>query len=62
MTITSPLHVLVSGGGIAGNAVALQLLRNGIRTTVVERAAAPAPAAKPSICAARARRPHSGWA
>ncbi|MEV0766877.1 FAD-dependent monooxygenase [Nocardia salmonicida] len=43
MTITSPLHVLVSGGGIAGNAVALQLLRNGIRTTVVERAAAPRP-------------------
>ncbi|MFD9547197.1 FAD-dependent monooxygenase [Nocardia salmonicida] len=43
MSITSPLHVLVSGGGIAGNAVALQLLRNGIRTTVVERAAVPRP-------------------
>lgn len=43
MRITSPLHVLVSGGGIAGNAVALQLLRNGIRATVVERAAAPRP-------------------
>ncbi|MFF5034908.1 FAD-dependent monooxygenase [Nocardia salmonicida] len=43
MSITSPLHVLVSGGGIAGNAVALQLLRNGIRATVVERAAAPRP-------------------
>lgn len=43
MTTTSPLHVLVSGGGIAGNAVALQLLRNGIRTTVVERAAVPRP-------------------
>ncbi|TCN56051.1 2-polyprenyl-6-methoxyphenol hydroxylase-like FAD-dependent oxidoreductase [Rhodococcus sp. SMB37] len=37
------LHVLVSGGGIAGNAVALQLLRAGIRTTVVERASAPRP-------------------
>ncbi|MEU5409938.1 FAD-dependent monooxygenase [Nocardia asteroides] len=43
MSTTSPLHVLVSGGGIAGNAVALQLLRNGIRTTVVERATAPRP-------------------
>ncbi|MGW5574146.1 FAD-dependent monooxygenase [Nocardia thailandica] len=42
MTTTS-LHVLVSGGGIAGNAVALQLLRNGIRVTVVERADAPRP-------------------
>ncbi|MFD3507958.1 FAD-dependent monooxygenase [Nocardia sp. NPDC058666] len=43
MSTSSPLHVLVSGGGIAGNAVALQLLRNGIRTTVVERAAVPRP-------------------
>ncbi|MFD6450312.1 FAD-dependent monooxygenase [Nocardia sp. NPDC060220] len=43
MSITSTLHVLVSGGGIAGNAVALQLLRTGIRTTVVERAAVPRP-------------------
>lgn len=43
MTTTSPLHVLVSGGGIAGNAVALQLLRSGIRTTVVERAELPRP-------------------
>lgn len=43
MSTTSPLHVLVSGGGIAGNAVALQLLRNGFRTTVVERATAPRP-------------------
>lgn len=42
-TASSPLHVLVSGGGIAGNAVALQLLRSGIRVTVVERAAAPRP-------------------
>src|SRR3989442_437608 len=36
-------HVLVSGGGIAGNAVALQLLRSGIKVTVVERATAPRP-------------------
>ncbi|GAB2729863.1 FAD-dependent monooxygenase [Nocardia thraciensis] len=36
-------HILVSGGGIAGNAVALQLLRSGIRVTVVERAHAPRP-------------------
>ncbi|MBF6331270.1 FAD-dependent monooxygenase [Nocardia transvalensis] len=41
-TPTTP-HILVSGGGIAGNAVALQLLRAGIRVTVVERAAAPRP-------------------
>jgi len=41
-TATTP-HILVSGGGIAGNAVALQLLRAGIRVTVVERAAAPRP-------------------
>ncbi|GGL33968.1 FAD-dependent monooxygenase [Nocardia jinanensis] len=37
------LRVLISGGGIAGNAVALQLLRAGIRPTVVERAAVPRP-------------------
>lgn len=42
-TTSSPLHVLVSGGGIAGNAVALQLLRSGLRVTVVERADAPRP-------------------
>ncbi|MBB5916313.1 2-polyprenyl-6-methoxyphenol hydroxylase-like FAD-dependent oxidoreductase [Nocardia transvalensis] len=36
-------RVLVSGGGIAGNAVALQLLRAGIPVTVVERAATPRP-------------------
>lgn len=36
-------HVLVSGGGIAGLALAVQLVRSGIRTTVVERAAAPRP-------------------
>ncbi|MFC9968934.1 FAD-dependent monooxygenase [Nocardia ignorata] len=42
MTSTA-LHVLVAGGGIAGNTVALQLLREGIRTTVVERAADPRP-------------------
>ncbi|MBD8080028.1 FAD-dependent monooxygenase [Cellulosimicrobium arenosum] len=39
---TTP-HVLVSGGGIAGLGLALQLVRHGIRTTVVERAAAPRP-------------------
>jgi len=36
-------HVLVSGGGIAGLALALQLVRSGIRTTVLERAEAPRP-------------------
>jgi 2-polyprenyl-6-methoxyphenol hydroxylase-like FAD-dependent oxidoreductase len=36
-------HVLVSGAGIAGLALALQLVRAGIRTTVVERAEAPRP-------------------
>ncbi len=36
-------HILVSGGGIAGNAVALQLLSAGIRVTIVERAPAPRP-------------------
>ncbi|WP_280508037.1 FAD-dependent monooxygenase [Nocardia flavorosea] len=36
-------RVLISGGGIAGNAVALQLSRAGIRPTVVERAPAPRP-------------------
>ncbi|MFK4835388.1 FAD-dependent monooxygenase [Microbacterium sp. ZW T2_14] len=36
-------HVLISGGGIAGLALALQLVRSGIRTTVVERADAPRP-------------------
>ncbi|WP_338770826.1 FAD-dependent monooxygenase [Nocardia vulneris] len=41
-THTQP-RVLVAGGGIGGNAVALQLLRSGIRATVVERAAAPRP-------------------
>ncbi|WP_328387380.1 FAD-dependent monooxygenase [Nocardia sp. NBC_00416] len=39
----APLRILVAGGGIAGNAVALQLLRAGIRTTVVERSTAPRP-------------------
>ncbi|MBO0852885.1 MAG: FAD-dependent monooxygenase [Nocardia sp.] len=37
------IHVLVSGGGIAGNAIALQLLRTGIRVTVIERAPLPRP-------------------
>ncbi|WP_224751528.1 FAD-dependent monooxygenase [Microbacterium helvum] len=36
-------HILVSGGGIAGLALALQLVRSGVRTTVVERADAPRP-------------------
>lgn len=40
---SSRLNVLVSGGGIAGNAVALQLLRAGIQVTVVERSPAPRP-------------------
>ena len=39
---TSP-RILISGGGIAGNALALQLVRAGIHTTVVERAATPRP-------------------
>ncbi|GAB0103050.1 FAD-dependent monooxygenase [Nocardia sp. JMUB6875] len=40
---TDTLRILVAGGGIAGNAVALQLLRAGIAVTVVERASAPRP-------------------
>jgi 2-polyprenyl-6-methoxyphenol hydroxylase-like FAD-dependent oxidoreductase len=36
-------RVLVSGGGIAGLGLALQLVRSGIRTSIVERAAAPRP-------------------
>ncbi|MFC6010558.1 FAD-dependent monooxygenase [Nocardia lasii] len=43
MSTTSPLRILVSGGGIAGNAVALQLLRHGMHVTVVERAAVARP-------------------
>lgn len=42
-TIPATPRILISGGGIAGNAVALQLLRAGIRPTVIERAAAPRP-------------------
>ncbi|MBF6168961.1 FAD-dependent monooxygenase [Streptomyces gardneri] len=42
-SVSSQLRVLVAGGGIGGNAVALQLLRSGITATVVERAAAPRP-------------------
>ncbi|MFB7716587.1 FAD-dependent monooxygenase [Nocardia sp. NPDC056100] len=41
--MSGSIRVLVCGGGIAGNAVALQLLRAGIDTTVVERANAPRP-------------------
>lgn len=37
------LSVLVCGGGIAGNTVALQLRRAGVTVTVVERASAPRP-------------------
>ncbi|MET7773117.1 FAD-dependent monooxygenase [Nocardia sp. NPDC005366] len=40
---TAGPRVLVCGGGIGGNAVALQLVRAGIRPTVLERAAAPRP-------------------
>ncbi|WP_405494512.1 FAD-dependent monooxygenase [Nocardia sp. NBC_00511] len=43
MTTTSTPRILVSGGGIGGNTVALQLIRAGIHTTVVERATAPRP-------------------
>lgn len=44
MNATAPTtHVLVSGAGIAGLALALQLVRAGIRTTVVERAEGPRP-------------------
>ncbi|MFE3187390.1 FAD-dependent monooxygenase [Nocardia sp. NPDC059240] len=43
MTTTNTPRILVVGGGIAGNTVALQLLRAGISATVVERATAPRP-------------------
>ncbi len=42
-SVSSQFRVLVAGGGIGGNAVALQLLRSGIQITVVERAVAPRP-------------------
>lgn len=42
-TTTPTTHVLISGAGIAGLALALQLVRHGIRTTVVERAESPRP-------------------
>ncbi|WP_394553993.1 FAD-dependent monooxygenase [Agromyces sp. MMS24-JH15] len=41
--MTTTPHVLISGGGIAGLALALGLVRDGVRTTVVERAPAPRP-------------------
>lgn len=43
MNTKSTSSILISGGGIAGHALALQLVRSGIRTTVVERAEAPRP-------------------
>lgn len=43
MSSTAAPHVLISGAGIAGLALALQLVRHGIRATVVERADAPRP-------------------
>lgn len=43
MNNTTTPRVLISGAGIAGLALALQLVRAGIRTTVVERAEAPRP-------------------
>ncbi|MBM7832238.1 2-polyprenyl-6-methoxyphenol hydroxylase-like FAD-dependent oxidoreductase [Agromyces cerinus] len=43
MTTNTNPHILISGGGIAGHALALQLVRSGIRTTVVERADTPRP-------------------
>jgi len=43
MTTDTIPHILISGGGIAGHALALQLVRSGIRATVVERAAEPRP-------------------
>ncbi|QLY28544.1 FAD-dependent monooxygenase [Nocardia huaxiensis] len=43
MSTTTNLRILVAGGGIAGNAVALQLVRAGVAVTVVERAETPRP-------------------
>ncbi|WP_067568742.1 FAD-dependent monooxygenase [Nocardia acidivorans] len=42
-TTANTLRILIAGGGIAGNSVALQLLRAGIAVTVVERADSPRP-------------------
>lgn len=43
MENSNQLSVLICGGGIAGNTLALQLLRGGAKVTVVERADAPRP-------------------
>ncbi|QAY59883.1 FAD-binding monooxygenase [Microbacterium protaetiae] len=43
MTMHDSPRVLISGAGIAGLALALQLTRHGVPTTVVERAQAPRP-------------------
>ena len=54
-------HVLISGAGIAGVAAALQLVRSGVRTTVVERAAGAAAGRagrRPAGSEPRGRRTH----
>lgn len=37
----APLHVLISGGGVAGPALAYWLLKSDVKVTIVERAATP---------------------
>lgn len=36
-TMSSPLHVIVTGGGLAGPALALALAKHSIRSTILER-------------------------